>query len=266
MSAELPAGYRVEVLRHPLLQPLREPLGRLLGHKGEPWLRDIRWRAAHARGDLSSVGFAGDEPVAHAWLGRAEQFPEAALLGHVYTVEAHRGQGLATRVLGNLFAEFDRTGGRWAMLGTLNPAAVRIYERLGFAPLNGGMEEENLQMVRPGDPDAVRREFFDGDGPWEAVPFERAHYPSACLLLNLDPAPDKVQACDVNRGLKSELRLLEGIEAQERGERRLGVLIDRGKGRVRGFGCARGSAAQVFAPGVPEGEREALLDMLRRGD
>ena len=58
-------------------------------------------------------------------------------MGGVATAEAHRGQGLASAVVGAVCERFDAAGGRLLYLGTMNPVARRIYEQLGFRPVAG---------------------------------------------------------------------------------------------------------------------------------
>ena len=58
-------------------------------------------------------------------------------MGGVATAETYRGQGLASAVVGAVCERFDSAAGRLLWLGTGNPAARRIYERLGFRLVAG---------------------------------------------------------------------------------------------------------------------------------
>lgn len=53
-------------------------------------------------------------------------------LGEVATADAFRQRGLATELCRRARDEFTQRGGRALFLGTVNPAAHRIYERLGW--------------------------------------------------------------------------------------------------------------------------------------
>jgi ribosomal protein S18 acetylase RimI-like enzyme len=80
----------------------------------------------------AGVGLAGDSVLATCWSGWGREFPNIAVMGGVATAEAYRGRGLASAVVGAVCERFDAAGGRLLCLGTSNPAARRIYERLGF--------------------------------------------------------------------------------------------------------------------------------------
>jgi GNAT superfamily N-acetyltransferase len=85
----------------------------------------------------AGLGLAGDSVLATCWSGWGREFPDIAVMGGVATDEAYRGQGLASAVVGAVCERFDSAGGRLLCLGTSNPAARRIYERLGFRPVAG---------------------------------------------------------------------------------------------------------------------------------
>ena len=257
-------GYRLTVLPAPLHGDARAKLAHLLGHKGQPWLSDVQWRMARGQGDMFAVAWSEHEPVSNAWLGRSPAFPEVALLGHVFTTETHRRRGLATRLLKILFDEFGKSGGRWVLLGTANPAAARIYERFGFGVLNGEFAEGNMMMLRPADVEALRVEYLSTPEKWEVVRFERRHYPSACLLFNINPDPGKLPALGITRGVKAELKLLEALDAQHEGRCRCYVLVDTARGRVRGFACTKEGHPHFFEPHLPLSLREAFRAAVER--
>ena len=95
------------------------------------------------------VGLAGDSVVATGWSGWGRDFPDIAVMGGVATAEAYRGQGLASAVVGALCERFDFAGGRLLFLGTSNPAARRIYERLGFRQVAGQIFCRAARGARP---------------------------------------------------------------------------------------------------------------------
>jgi len=54
------------------------------------------------------------------------------------------GEGLATRICQQLVKDFQRAEGLALFLGTVNPEAARIYERLGWQHINGSKLMVNL--------------------------------------------------------------------------------------------------------------------------
>lgn len=78
-------------------------------------------------------------PVAHAWYQVSRRDPRVAVLGYVFTDPAWRGKGLSQGICSRLWEHFAARGGEAMYLGTGNPAARRIYEKLGFAPHHGNV-------------------------------------------------------------------------------------------------------------------------------
>ncbi len=80
--------------------------------------------------------------------------PEFAGIGEVATRPDYRGQGIAGRLCRQALDEFASNGGEAVFLGTENPAAARIYQRLGWRKIanstvyvnitNGDSPEEYL--------------------------------------------------------------------------------------------------------------------------
>src|SRR5690606_15611841 len=90
-----PAGdLPVKVFRAPLSAAMQTAISSLLGHKGEPWMSDIRARYAGKGPDFAAVAFDGETPVAHVWIGLDVSDPTVGVLGHVFTAPTHRGRGL----------------------------------------------------------------------------------------------------------------------------------------------------------------------------
>jgi GNAT superfamily N-acetyltransferase len=83
------------------------------------------------------VGWAGPEPVATGGLRRHDQ--EAAEIKRMYVLEAYRGMGYARAVLAALEAHAAAAGYRRILLetGTMQPAAIALYESSGYAPAQG---------------------------------------------------------------------------------------------------------------------------------
>lgn len=111
------------------------------------------------------------EIVGTVWTITGRDTAAVGALGEVYTTPEMRGQGLAQTVCSAILAVFDGRGGQCMFLATNNPAAARVYERLGFehyreflmrrlTPHDGNFEEH---WFAPGD--VSFREMVWGDIP-----------------------------------------------------------------------------------------------------
>jgi GNAT superfamily N-acetyltransferase len=256
----VPEGYVARACRAPLEPGLARSLELLLGHKGEPWLADIRARLTERGLDVFAVAFQAGEPVAHAWLGSSHACPEIGLIGHVYTVETHRRRGLAGALLTALLGQFDEWGGRWAQLGSGNEAAARLYRRFGFRDIlvkcRGEPGREHRIMLRGGDADGAGEAYHQTSGRWKVERVERRHGAALCMFLNAVPGSAKLPALGIDAGDEAEHNLLDAYEAQERGEGWGSVLTDAANGRPHGLAWSRGGSVEVYAPRVgPEVRR-----------
>ena len=61
--------------------------------------------------------------------------PRLGGLGEVATAETHRGQGVASSLSAQARDDFLAAGGEALLLGTVNPQAARLYQRLGWRKL-----------------------------------------------------------------------------------------------------------------------------------
>lgn len=264
LALDVPDGYSGAIYPQPVPSGLARSLMHLLAHKGPPWLPDIEARLASAGPDLFAVALGAGEPVAHAWLGSAQECPESGLIGHVYTMEEHRRRGLAGRLVTGLLEQFDMRGGRWAQLHTRNQAAAGLYERLGFRVIRvtggHGSAVKRRVMLRRGEGQGVGEAYHQASAKWAVEPFERRHYPRLCVFLNAIPGEDKLPALDIDSGAHCEPRLLVAWQGQERGECRCGVLVDAANGRAHGLACRKGDSLGVYAPHVDEAVRDMLAD------
>ena len=84
--------------------------------------------------------------------------PSLGGLGEVSTDTRFRGKGLATRICKQLVKDFQSAEGLALFLGTVNPDAARIYERLGWQHINGSKLMVNLSGTDDYD-DFIRRYF-----------------------------------------------------------------------------------------------------------
>jgi GNAT superfamily N-acetyltransferase len=70
--------------------------------------------------------------------------PALAGMGEVATAPQFRGQGIAGDLCRQALTDFRAAGGEAFFLGTVNPAAARIYHRLGWRKLAGANLMVNL--------------------------------------------------------------------------------------------------------------------------
>lgn len=222
----IPDGYTTALLRAPLETGLARRMERLLGHKGTPWLPDILRRYRGSGPDFCAIAFHQGQAAAHVWIGQDTPCLELGLLGHVFTDPTHRGHGLANRLLKEAIVAFEQAGGRYLILGVNNPAAIRIYEKLGFAGYTPPVTNNHREMLR-GAPDLeqFRKNFF---APAMAFKLERLNpgrYASSVLLLTAFPGAAKLPLLDIPDGSNAEQRLLNAMEEMGRGERSVELVV-----------------------------------------
>ncbi|MBI1290845.1 GNAT family N-acetyltransferase [bacterium] len=144
----------------------------LLGHKGSPYIAHVEDFLANGRdGSIEGLEWRfhlalhAGRPVANICLWEAGGI---GLLGHVYTVPEHRGQGIASRLL-SMTIDGARSRGLLAIDLNTEPGspAAMLYERQGFIPrpwLPGSMI---LALAAPSDSGT--------ESQWER--FRWAHWP-----------------------------------------------------------------------------------------
>jgi len=130
--SELPAE-RLEALWEMVVRP-RQPWFSRAEH--EHFTRGLRGQLA-GDADRFYSAWVGARPAAHAALYSAVAHPQVGLVGYVITEPAFRGQGLCSRLMEWLMADFRAGGGQCALLGTGNPAAHAVYAAGGFRDYNG---------------------------------------------------------------------------------------------------------------------------------
>lgn len=84
--------------------------------------------------------------------------PEFAGIGEVATQPEYRGRGIARRLCQQALEEFAENGGEVVFLGTENPAAARIYQRLGWRRIAGSTVYANV--VDGGSPEEYLVDYF----------------------------------------------------------------------------------------------------------
>ena len=103
------------------------------------------------------------QTISTAIVIRPHALPALGGLGEVSTDPKFKGQGLATTTCEQLAEDFYKSGGIALFLGTVNPDAARIYERLGWQHINGSRLMVRLSDTN--DYDEFTRRYFDNSIP-----------------------------------------------------------------------------------------------------
>ena len=124
--------------------------------------------------------------------------PELGGFGEVATLPEARGRGLATDLCRQSVEDFAAACGRALFLGTVNPAAARIYHRLGWRKLASSIVWALITDDR--SPEAYLVDYFSNPGP--AVVEEGG--PGARIpMIPLIVTPHDWQVLDANTGIFS---------------------------------------------------------------
>lgn len=127
----------------------------------------------------------------------ARSVPALAGFSEVATDPLFRGRGIATELCRQAVEAFGAAGGEAFFLGTVNPAAARVYHRLGWRKLAGA---EVMANILSGDsPEAFLVDYFTKAPATvvEAGPADRI--PIVPLIL----CPHDWQVLDANAGVRS---------------------------------------------------------------
>ena len=130
--------------------------------------------------------------------------PELGGLGEVGTVPAYRRQGIATALCERARETFRAQGGRALFLGTGNPAAARVYHRLGWRKLaSAGV----MACITSGDsPEAFLVDYYrgcHGDGEGGAITVAEGSAAARIPMIPLLVTPHDWQAMDANANMFS---------------------------------------------------------------
>ncbi|MCY3708899.1 MAG: GNAT family N-acetyltransferase [Caldilineaceae bacterium] len=128
---------------------------------------------------------------------QSKTLPSLAGFSEVATDPQFRGRGMATELCGRAVEAFRRAGGEAFFLGTVNPAAARVYHRLGWRKLAGANVMANI--LSGASPEAFLVDYFSREGATvvEASPADRI--PMIPLIL----CPHDWQVLDANTGVFS---------------------------------------------------------------
>ena len=79
----------------------------------------------------------GEQLAGTCFTMHSKSVPALAGFGEVATDPQFRGRGIATELCDQAVEDFRADGGEAFFLGTVNPAAARVYHRLGWRKLAG---------------------------------------------------------------------------------------------------------------------------------
>ena len=151
----------------------------------------------HNRNDIYLAQRDG-EVVASCNTIRSMAVPQLGGFGEVATKPEYRGQGLATDLCRRALQDFGDDGGEALFLGTDNPAAARIYHRLGWRKLAGS---NVMASIRSADsPEAFLVDYFHTLGNVTIRPIGPAQRVPMIPLLH---TPHDWQVLDANVGMYS---------------------------------------------------------------
>ena len=119
-------------------------------------------------------------------------------MGEVATAPAFRRMGIAAQLCAMARDEFAQLGGAALFLGTGNPAAARVYHRLGFRKLAGA--SLMAWVTDDESPECFLASHFSAGGSIEVHPGSPR---SRCHLIPLAVCPHDWQVLDANAGLYS---------------------------------------------------------------
>lgn len=190
-SGRLRDGRRAEVSRidTPDLQAGQRLVG-FLGHKHEPWMWHIReWAQGNTNGLQALFYLATVDGVTAGCVANLRQ-GEIGNITHVYTIPEMRRLGVATLLLRQALADFEREAGRVLVLvAPFQDVAWRLYESCGF---HGTCPEQAYGgMVK----------FLDG-AEWDSLttgsarevcPVGWDHFPGALVLFGR-PGPVQLRS------------------------------------------------------------------------
>ncbi|MDA4121683.1 MAG: GNAT family N-acetyltransferase [Thaumarchaeota archaeon] len=101
------------------------------------------------------------EPVGTAWYQTGDERGEVGACAFVFTHPSYRGLGVANAVMSRLVSHFGERGGRVVYLGTSEPRAREVYQRVGFRVYNGVVMRH---MGKEAEDRSFDEEFFSNVG------------------------------------------------------------------------------------------------------
>ncbi len=139
----------------------------------------------------------GESLASTCFTMKSKTVPILAGFGEVATEPRFRGRGIATELCRRAVEDVRVGGGEAFFLGTVNPAAARVYHRLGWRKLAGANVMANILSGK--SPEAFLVDYFAGEGAKvvESSPADRL--PMIPLIL----CPHDWQVLDANTNVCS---------------------------------------------------------------
>jgi GNAT superfamily N-acetyltransferase len=199
----------------------------------------------------AGLGLVAESVAATCWSGWGREFPDIAVMGGVATAEAYRGRGLASAVVGAVCERFDSAGGRLLYLGTSNPVARRIYERLGFRPVAGQIFCRAARGTRPDEGFAAGRSVAARPASWRDMASIVPLYllPHPCVLADAGIGLPSARVAEPRRCVRIFWDLWKSIEPAGRW-----AVLRNDLGWPVASALARPAFAPLAAPGAAPGK------------
>jgi len=129
----------------------KEPIMKVLGHKGDPWVDTIRMTLEQSLEGVQCyyyLGLLDGEIVGNITSTEATEVG-VGILGHVFTNPSHRRKGICTALMETVTGDFGARGGQAMTLGTGHDSPpYHIYSSFGFAGI--GTSGRMIWEARPG--------------------------------------------------------------------------------------------------------------------
>ncbi len=258
---------------------LRIPIGEGLNDRLQAFWHDIFGDApdiepavlrgsetGHNTSDLYVVEERG-RAISTTMVTTCNAVPELGGFGEVATLPDARGRGLATDLCRVSVADFAGAGGKALFLGTVNPAAARIYHRLGWRKLASSIVWALITDDR--SPEAYLVDYFGNPSPAvveEGGPGVRV--PMVPLIVT----PHDWRVLDANTGIfsaryalvRSCMGLYPKYQALREGGRGAWFAARDGQRRIVGLSTgvlddSRGCSVDGFTHGGSAGAWDDLL-------
>ncbi len=217
---------------------------------GKPDLFSAQAALGRYEGDARNYFFWAEvagEIVSTAWYMVPADDARIGGFGEVFTLEHLRGLGLATETNRLALEHFQRGGGQCLFLGTGEPAAERIYTRLGFRGYPKGL----MRFLAPG------AERFEAGwfAPGQHVAFRDVGWGDLPRLVALYGAPNTWASTSFTDGFFSR-----GYVTPRRCNSFFGRTYQRTLGGVWMGAFAEGGAMVGSCPVAPLGNEQQIVD------
>jgi len=134
------------------------------------------------------IAEVNDKIIAACWYLTHAKSSEISVLGEVYTRPDYRRKGISKKLCQHALNHFIDHGGKAMLLGSNNPAAIKMYSDIGFAPYPEGLMRHTVDPVEDFD-----REYFNPNQNTHIREVQHGDIPG---IANLIGAPnDWISVC-----------------------------------------------------------------------